>query len=156
METLQLLCSRHYCPANIPQLNCCSNWLTPQAGGHLTPTSYWILLRVRVRVRVILQLAVYRKSVPLGDNPLETHDQHFLTEHLRLQSLCNILSDKRMDLSFRIAGGPRQRSHFRVWDPRYTTIFYCLSFETSPFVASYDSPPPHGNQPFPRQRVHSQ
>jgi hypothetical protein len=43
------------------------------------------------------------------------------------------LSDERTDLSFTIAAGPRQRSHFRV------TIFYCLRFETSLFVASYDS-----------------
>jgi hypothetical protein len=32
---------------------------------------------LRVRVRVILRLAVYRKSVRLGDKPHETHDQHF-------------------------------------------------------------------------------
>jgi hypothetical protein len=30
---------------------------------------------VKVRVRVTLQLAVYRQSVLLGDKPLETHDQ---------------------------------------------------------------------------------
>jgi hypothetical protein len=36
--------------------------------------------------RVTLRLAVYRQSVHLGDNPLETHDQNFYfpTEHLRL------------------------------------------------------------------------
>jgi hypothetical protein len=36
-------------------------------------------------VRVTLRLAVYRQSVRLGDEPLETHDQNFYfpTEHLR-------------------------------------------------------------------------
>jgi hypothetical protein len=39
---------------------------------------------LRVRVRVTLWLAAYRQSVPLGANPLETHDQQFFsTEHLR-------------------------------------------------------------------------
>jgi hypothetical protein len=38
------------------------------------------------------------------------------------------LSDERTGLSFTMAAGPRQRSHF-----------YCLRLETSLFVASYDS-----------------
>jgi hypothetical protein len=46
------------------------------------------------------------------------------------------LSDERTCLSFTTAPGPRQRSHFRV---RVPTTFYCLRFETSLFVASYDS-----------------
>jgi hypothetical protein len=44
------------------------------------------------------------------------------------------VSDERTGLSFTIAPGPRQRSHFRI---RY--LVYCLRFETSLFVASYDS-----------------
>jgi hypothetical protein len=65
------------------------------------------------RFRVTLRLAVYRPSVRLGDKPLETHDQYscFPTEHLRLQSLCNILSDERLGLPFTTAAVPRQRSH---------------------------------------------
>jgi hypothetical protein len=52
-------------------------------------------------VKVTLQLAVYRQSVCLGIKPLETHDQRFFfpTEPLRYQSLHNILSDEKMDLS---------------------------------------------------------
>jgi hypothetical protein len=34
---------------------------------------------VRVKIRVTLQLAVYRQSVRLGDKPLETHDQYILS-----------------------------------------------------------------------------
>jgi hypothetical protein len=37
---------------------------------------------------------------------------------LRLLSLCNILSNERMGLSFTIAAGPRQCSHFQVRVPR--------------------------------------
>jgi hypothetical protein len=45
--------------------------------------------------------------------PLEIHDQnlYFITKHLRFWSLCNILSDERIGLSFTITAGPRQRSH---------------------------------------------
>jgi hypothetical protein len=85
------------------------------------------LERTRVRVRINLRMAVYRKTVRLGDKPLETHDQNFYfpTEHLPLESLCNILSDERMGLSFTIAAGPRQRSHSQIrvpWDswPHFT------------------------------------
>jgi hypothetical protein len=43
-------------------------------------------LRVGVRMRVILRLAVYRQSVHFRENPLDTHDQNFYfpNEHLRL------------------------------------------------------------------------
>jgi hypothetical protein len=73
-------------------------------------------LLLRVRVRVTLRLAVYRQSVRLGDKPLETHDTVVFspTEHLRLWSLCNILSDECMGLLFTITAGPRQRSHSQV------------------------------------------
>jgi hypothetical protein len=53
----------------------------------------------------------------------------------------DVLSDERTGLSFTVAPGPRQRSHFRVpvpWDSwPYCTI--SDSIETSLFVASYDS-----------------
>jgi hypothetical protein len=50
------------------------------------------------------------------------------------------LSDERTGLSFGCTAGPCQRSLSRVlvpWD--LATVFYCLRFETSLFVASYDS-----------------
>jgi hypothetical protein len=37
---------------------------------------------------------------------------------LRLQSLCNILSDEKMRLSFTISTDPRQHSHSQVRVPR--------------------------------------
>jgi hypothetical protein len=53
-----------------------------------------------------------RQSV-LGDKPLDIHDLNFYfpSEHLRLFSLCNILSDEWMGLSFTIVAGLRQGSH---------------------------------------------
>jgi hypothetical protein len=49
----------------------------------------------------------------------------------------SVLSDERTDLSFAIVTGPQS---FSGPSPlRLATIFYCLSFETSLFVASYDS-----------------
>jgi hypothetical protein len=54
--------------------------------------------------------------------------------------LWGALSDERMGLSFVYAAGPRQRSLSRVPSPLgLVTIFYCLIFETSLFVSSYDS-----------------
>jgi hypothetical protein len=35
------------------------------------------ILKVKVKVKVTLRLAVYRQSVRLGVKPLETHDQIF-------------------------------------------------------------------------------
>jgi hypothetical protein len=47
-------------------------WLTLHGWTMNSPTTESI--RARVRVRVILRLAVYLQSVRLGENPLETHD----------------------------------------------------------------------------------
>jgi hypothetical protein len=47
------------------------------------------------------------------------------------------LSDERTGLSFPNVAGPRQRSHF--WDSRGIRDRILLRFETSFFVASYDS-----------------
>jgi hypothetical protein len=104
MKILQLLCSRRYCPANIPQLH----W------SH--------------RVRVTLRLAVYRQSVRLGAKPLEAHDQHFFFNWtLAISLFCNILSDERMGLSFTIAAGPRKRSHSRIRVPRDPWPYFTVS-----------------------------
>jgi hypothetical protein len=54
--------------------------------------------------------------------------------------LWDALSDERTGLSFVYAADSRQRSLSRVRIPLgLVTIFYCLRFETSHFVASYDS-----------------
>jgi hypothetical protein len=51
----------------------------------------------------------------------------FPTEHLRLQSLCNILSDERMGLSFTITAGPHQCSPSRVRVPRDSWLYFIFS-----------------------------
>jgi hypothetical protein len=79
------------------------------------------------RVRVTLWLAVYRQSLRLGDKSLETHGQIFFSTEMRLLSLCNILSDKRMGLSFTVAAGPRQHSHSPVQVPRNSWPYFTVS-----------------------------
>jgi hypothetical protein len=71
------------------------------------------------RVRVTLRLTVYRHSVLLGDNPLETHDRwlYFPTKYLRLWTLRNILYDERMCLLV-LAITVR----YQVWDSRFPNL----------------------------------
>jgi hypothetical protein len=64
-----------------------------------------------VRARVTLRRAIYRQSVRLSAEPLETHDQYFFNWTLAVIVLLLILSDERMGLSFTTVTGPRQRSH---------------------------------------------
>jgi hypothetical protein len=47
--------------------------------------------------------------------------------------------DERTGLSFTIAAGPRQRSNSRIRVPWDSRPYFTVSFETSLFVASYDS-----------------
>jgi hypothetical protein len=84
-----------------------------------------------------------------------------LTRRRLYRSICNILSDERMGLSFTIAAGPRQRSHSQVRTPRDSWSHFTASDSRLPqpggpgpriymarlypqaldslFVASYDS-----------------
>jgi hypothetical protein len=58
------------------------------------------------------------------------------------------LSDERTGLPFTIAASPRQHKSFSGPSPvGLVTIFYCLRFETSLFVASYDSQGYGGGMP---------
>jgi hypothetical protein len=56
-----------------------------------------------------------------------TTSNSFSIELLRLWSLCNMLSDERMGLSFTIAAGPRQRSHPRVRVQRDSWPYFTVS-----------------------------
>jgi hypothetical protein len=58
---------------------------------------------------------------------------------LRLQSLCNILSDERMGLSFTIAAGPRQHSHSQVRVPRYSWPHFTFSNSSFPQPGGLDA-----------------
>jgi hypothetical protein len=85
-------------------------------------SSWYIAMNMEVVRSLLTNLLIgvcqsyVRQSLRLGDKQLETHDHRFYfpTEHPRLWSLYNILSDERMSLSFTIAAGPRPRSHSQV------------------------------------------
>jgi hypothetical protein len=51
----------------------------------------------------------------------------FLIQRFRWYSLCNILSDERMDLTFTIAAGPRQRSHSQILVLRDPWSYFTVS-----------------------------
>jgi hypothetical protein len=61
-------------------------------------------------------------------------------EHLRSKSLCNILADERMGLSFTIAAGPRQRSYSHVRVPRDSWPYFTASDSTHPSTWRARSP----------------
>jgi hypothetical protein len=55
-------------------------------------------------------------------------------------SMWGAFSDERTGLSFTVLAGPRQRSHSLVQVPRDSRPYFTVSgFETSFFIASYDS-----------------
>jgi hypothetical protein len=84
-----------------------------------------------------LRLAVYRQSVRLGAEPLETHGQNFFSsiEHLRSESLHNITSA----VIYNCCWPSPAHSFSGPSLAGLATIFYWFRFETSLFVASYDS-----------------
>jgi hypothetical protein len=64
----------------------------------------------------------------LATSPLRPTTSIFLsTRHLRSLSLRNIISDEKMGLSFTIAPGPRQRSHYQVRVPRDSWPYFTVS-----------------------------
>jgi hypothetical protein len=86
-------------------------------------------------------IATDGQSVNLGVEPhLRLMTRYLLLSwQLRSWFLWGALSDERSVLS-RYAAGPCQRRSYLGLSPLVlTTIFYCLRFETSHFVASYDT-----------------
>jgi hypothetical protein len=63
--------------------------------------------------------------------------------------MCGALSDERMDLSFIIAAGPRQHSHFWVRGPWDSWPYYTVSDLRLPFSLPRTTPIPfyHSRQP---------
>jgi hypothetical protein len=112
--------------------------------GALSLTGGWVCSlpeSVEVRVRVTLWLAVYLQSVRLGAEPLETQGQNFfsqlntcghspyITSSLTRGWVCHLQLLLVLASAF-ILGSE---------SVGLVTIFYCPRFETSLFVASYDS-----------------
>jgi hypothetical protein len=72
--------------------------------------------------------------------PSGPHDQIFITVwQLRSCFMWGALSEESMGLSFVYATGPCQRCLSQVRVPWYSRPYFTVSFETSLFVASYDS-----------------
>jgi hypothetical protein len=69
----------------------------------------------------------------LAPSPVKNTTIFFSTETLRSESLCNILSDERMGLSFSIAAGPRfTRVYFARM--RYSSLFHRHTLSASATV----------------------
>jgi hypothetical protein len=64
-------------------------------------TTHTLNSLVRVRARVALRLAVYRQSFRLDDKPLETQTSNLIF-NWRWESLCKILPEERIGLSFQL------------------------------------------------------
>jgi hypothetical protein len=85
--------------------------------------------------------------------PRESRPEYrFSSEHLPSQYLYNILSEERMDLTFTIAAGPRQRIHSRVlvpWDSRLNftvsdlRLPFCRLLRHAGLRWRYSTLPPH-------------
>jgi hypothetical protein len=111
-------------------------------------------VRARVRVRVTIRLAIYRQSVRLGAEPLETHDQIFFSQlntcghspYLTFSPTRGWICHLQLLLAFASAFILGSTSPVGL-----VTIFYCLRFETSLFVVTYDSQGYGGGI---RQRLH--
>jgi hypothetical protein len=92
-------------------------------------------------VRVTLRLAVYRQSVRLGAKLLETHGQNSSSQLNTCGHSPYITSSLTRDASVIYnCCWPSPSYSFSGPSPvGLATIFYCLRFGTSHFVASYDS-----------------
>jgi hypothetical protein len=72
-------------------------------------------------------------------SPSGAHDQIFIIVSRLRSCFCGAPSLTRGRVSFVYAAGPRQRSLSRVRVPWISRPYFTLCFETSLFVASYDS-----------------
>jgi hypothetical protein len=107
--------------------------------GYTLPpgSSLLLLIWIVLSLSLILRPTVSR-PVCLGiKHPSGAYDQIFIT--LRQLRVCwyGTLSDERTGLPFKIAAGPRQRSHFRVLVPRDSWPYFTVSDSRLPF----SSPP---------------
>jgi hypothetical protein len=126
-------------------------WLT----FHVWTLSSTELLNFLLSLSLTLRPTVSR-PVCLGlKHPSGTYDQIFITARQLLVCSCGALSlDERTGLSFTIASGCHQGSHFRVrvpWDswPYFTISDSRLSLFVAPttrrITVEYSTPPPHGS-----------
>jgi hypothetical protein len=94
----------------------------------------------RVRVQVTLRLAVYHQSVRLGAEPLETQGQNYFSQlKLAIIALINPLWREDGSVVCNCCWPSPVHSFLDPSPVELMTMFYCLRFETSLFVASYGS-----------------
>jgi hypothetical protein len=145
MEILQLLCSRCYCPANIPQLKSCSNWLTLRlaAISHQHPTllfTDWLTTdysssRILCYDQRSVSQSVLKYSTHLG----------LMTRFLLLSDNCGLVDMghslwwEDAHVVYNCCWSSPAQSFSGPSPVGLATIIYCLRFENSLFVASYDS-----------------
>jgi hypothetical protein len=138
MKILQLLCSRYYCPASIPQPNCQQNYSAISAQPPVqSSTLNWLNPRLppfHTNLLVFPSQAEFQLTGSESESYVTTDGQPTslswnkspiwglrpdLYYCLTIAGLLlwGALFDDRMGLSFTIAAGPRQRSNFLVRVP---------------------------------------
>jgi hypothetical protein len=121
-------------------------------------TSLFLEFRVRVRVRVTLRLAVYRQSVRLGTEPLETNGQNFfpqlntcahspytsITSSLTRGWACHLQLLLVLASAFILGSESRgTRDHNLL--PQIRDFRFCLLLRLAGLRWRYSTLPPHGN-----------
>jgi hypothetical protein len=87
-----------------------------------------LITNIRSELELLCDLPFTASQFSWRQAPCDRRQEiYFPTEHLRLYSLCNILSDEGMGLSFTIAAGPRQLSHSWVRIPRDSWPYFTIS-----------------------------
>jgi hypothetical protein len=112
--------------------------------------------RARVRVRVTLRLAVYRQSVRLGAEPLETHGTEFfsqlnncghspyITSSLRRGLVCNLQLLLALASAF-ILGSESRGTRDHILLSQIRDFPFCRLLRLAGLRWRYSTPPPQGN-----------
>jgi hypothetical protein len=132
MEIFQLLCSRRYCPVNIPQVNYSTISSQPPLQNPAASLS-----KLKSKSKSHCDWRSVSQSVSQYDG---ARDQIFITVWQFRSCCCGApsLTRGRGCLFYMLLALPAQS--FSGPSPFWlATIFYCLRFETPVFVASYDS-----------------
>jgi hypothetical protein len=128
---LLFLLNRLWLPSqDLDPILCCNRQLR-------NSTQFW---QLSLSLGPVLGPTVSRPGCLILNHTSGAYYQIFITVgQLRFLLMWSALSDERTGLSFTVAAGPHQHSFSGPSPLGLATIFYCLRFETSLFIASYDS-----------------